>query len=129
MGSIINCFFTQLAKAQLRSGLRGFKGMEPEIALNRWLTCGCIVSATRKITARRRWRRPRCRSPLMAGFPVILALPFVRSRPVTRCPLAQSIPASRDRGRRCALWRRWPPAPSVRPFVHPTLHLPTRLKP
>lgn len=28
------------------------RGTLPEIALNQWLTCGCIVSATRKITAR-----------------------------------------------------------------------------
>lgn len=100
--------------------------MPPEIALNRWLTCGCIVSATRKITARCRWRCARCRSLLMSGFPVIFTLPFVWSSRVTLCALVLSIPAPRDWGPCCALWRCWcpplpPPPPSVRPSVRPAL--------
>ena len=101
--------------------------MPPEIALNRWLTCGCIVSATRKITVRCRWRCPRCGALLMV---------------VTPCALVLSIPAPRGWGPRCALRRRrqcwcwccwccwwWcpppppPPPPSPRPSVRPALLL------
>ena len=109
-------------KSQLQGG---FKGMPPEIALNRWLTCGCIVSATRKITVRCRWRCPRCGALLMV---------------VTPCALVLSIPAPRGWGPRCALRRRrqcwccwccwwWcpppppPPPPSPRPSVRPALLL------
>lgn len=97
--------------------------MPPEIALNRWLTCGCIVSATRNITVRCRWRSPRCLSALMSGFPVIFTLPFVRSSRVILCALVLSIPASGDWGLCCALWRWWcpPPPPPSNPSVRPLL--------
>lgn len=111
-------------KPQLRSGSRGFKAMAPEIALNRWLTCGCIVSATRKITARCRFRCPRCRSLPMSGFPVFFTPPLVWSCRVSLCALGLSIPASRYRGPCCALWRCRcppPPPPSVRPPSSPLL--------
>lgn len=97
--------------------------MPPEIAPNRWLTCGCIVSATRKITDRCRWRCPCCRSLLMPGFPVILTLPFVWSSRVTPCALVLSIPASRDWGPCCALWRWWCPPPPPPPSVRPSAQL------
>lgn len=70
--------------------------MPPKIALNRWLTCGCIVSAARKITVRSRWRWWRCprgRALLMAGFPVISPLQFLRSS-LCALVLSISIPAS-----------------------------------
>lgn len=139
--SITDCFHAAVMGTTsyntVKSQTRGFKGMPPEIALNRWLTCGWMVSATRKITVRCRWRCPRCRSILMFAFLVIIPLPFMGSSRVTLCALVLSIPAPRDWGPCCALWRWWwcppsspppPPPPSLCPSVRPALLL-SGLKP
>lgn len=76
-----------------------------KIALNRWLTCGCIVSATRKITVRCRWRWRwrcgRCRSLHMSALGLIFALQFLGSRRVLPCAPRLSITCVKGLGRKC----------------------------
>lgn len=74
----------------------------PEIELNRRLTCGCIVSATRKITARCRWRCPRWCSLIAPAL--IRTHPLAWQSRTVPSALVPSIPGSGDWGPlRCAL--------------------------
>lgn len=107
--------------------------MQPEIALNRWLTCVCTVSATKKITVRGRWKCPWCRPALMSGFPLSFSPLLLRFFRVIPCTRELSIPASRDWGPCCALWWRWCPPSSYSSLpvssVRPALLFLAGLKP
>lgn len=131
-------FFSQLSfkktdRTTVASQRGTFKCMLPEIALNRWLTCVCTVSATKKITVRGRWKCPWCRPALMSGFPLSFSPLLLRFFRVIPCARELSIPASRDWGPCCALWWRWCPPSSYSSLpvssVRPALLLLAGLKP